>query len=182
MPDLEWYKPQCACSREARGVRLVAYVIASGDRRYGLRCETCGRINGSRPISAQLFSSQEREAADAQNLEQSQEAIRQSTETLWHEQQARRDQQNEAKEAEWWSRYEEYMLLGEWLAKREAVIRRDGYICQACLRARASQAHHLTYDHLFDEPLFDLVAVCLGCHEHITQQDRARRIQRRVTP
>lgn len=87
---------------------------------------------------------------------------------------ARNERSNRAS-AEWWSNYDAYRQTPKWRAKREAVMRRDNNLCQACLSARASDVHHLTYDHLFDEPLFDLIAVCRPCHDRITAMDRAKR-------
>ena len=81
------------------------------------------------------------------------------------------DQQN----AEWWEAYETYLATDKWKRKRSAVLKRDGFICQACLTRRASQCHHLTYKHVFNEPLFELVAVCEVCHDKITALDRAGR-------
>lgn len=74
----------------------------------------------------------------------------------------------------WWAQYNDYLRSDKWRSKRASVLKRDGYLCQACLSRRASQAHHKTYDHVFDEPLFDLVAVCEQCHERITEMDRRR--------
>jgi 5-methylcytosine-specific restriction endonuclease McrA len=73
---------------------------------------------------------------------------------------------------DFWSRYEEYLSSDQWAIKRKAVLNRDDHLCQACLHRPATQAHHLSYKHVFDEPLFDLVAVCIPCHKKITQRDR----------
>lgn len=77
--------------------------------------------------------------------------------------------------AEFWSEYTEYLKSKEWQARREKVLRRDSYICQACLERRATQVHHLSYKHRGREPLFDLVAVCDECHEAITETERESR-------
>lgn len=82
---------------------------------------------------------------------------------------------NERARSEWMSNYNAYLQTPKWRAKREAVMRRDEHLCQACLSARATDVHHLTYSHLFDEPLFDLIAVCRPCHDRITAMDRAKR-------
>lgn len=34
--------------------------------------------------------------------------------------------------------------------------------------------HHLTYAHVFNEPCFELRAVCHGCHDVITEIDRRK--------
>lgn len=83
--------------------------------------------------------------------------------------------------AQWWAEYNAYLESDSWQQRRAAVLERDGHRCQAGLkgcRGRASQVHHKTYDHVFHEPLFDLVAVCSVCHEFITIQDRQRRTSR----
>jgi 5-methylcytosine-specific restriction endonuclease McrA len=54
----------------------------------------------------------------------------------------------------------------EWRAKSQAVLRRENYVCQGC-GGRATQAHHLTYEHAFNEFLFELVAVCEECHAQL---------------
>lgn len=69
----------------------------------------------------------------------------------------------------------DYLRSPEWRAKRDAVLRRDGYMCQACLQNQAVQVHHKTYRHWGNEPLFDLVAVCEICHDEITKMDREYR-------
>ena len=64
--------------------------------------------------------------------------------------------------------YEEYIRNSpDWQAIRTKVMRRDDYLCQACMEAVASDVHHRNYTHLFDEVLYDLVAVCRSCHAKI---------------
>ena len=58
----------------------------------------------------------------------------------------------------------------DWQQKRAAVLLRDRNNCQSRLPGcafHATHVHHLTYSHLGDEPLFDLIAVCKPCHERI---------------
>lgn len=73
---------------------------------------------------------------------------------------------------EWLQRYTEYLKTDEWRDKRARVFRRDRSLCQACLKRAATQVHHLSYRHAFDEPLFELVAVCGVCHEALTKASR----------
>jgi hypothetical protein len=71
--------------------------------------------------------------------------------------------------------FEDYYKSEKWMYKREKVLKRDNYLCQSCLDEKAIQVHHLTYDHFGDEPLFDLVSVCLNCHKKITDIDRNKK-------
>lgn len=70
--------------------------------------------------------------------------------------------------------YSDYLSSPQWLVRREAVLQRDEYICQACCERTATEVHHLTYDHLGNEPMFDLASVCHDCHEQITNMDRSK--------
>jgi 5-methylcytosine-specific restriction endonuclease McrA len=54
-------------------------------------------------------------------------------------------------------------------------LERDGHVCQACLSRKATQAHHLSYEFVGHEPLFELVAVCDKCHDHLHKIRNARK-------
>lgn len=67
-------------------------------------------------------------------------------------------------------KYHEYLKSPAWLHKREQVLERDAYICQGCRDARATQVHHLTYAHIFNELLFELTSLCGECHDRCHTQ------------
>lgn len=68
--------------------------------------------------------------------------------------------------------YDEYLNSPEWRKKADLVLKRDRHICQSCLENRATQVHHLSYFHIFEEPLFESVAVCPNCHERLHPESR----------
>lgn len=68
--------------------------------------------------------------------------------------------------------YQEYLKTPQWYEKRNAVMKRDNYVCQGCLRRRATQVHHLTYAHKYNELLFELVAICDHCHAQAHPEHR----------
>lgn len=70
--------------------------------------------------------------------------------------------------------YKRYLDSPEWRVKAEKVLARDKYLCQSCLERTATQVHHLTYRHIFNEPLFDLVSVCGACHKSITEMNNTK--------
>lgn len=79
---------------------------------------------------------------------------------------------------QWFALHAEYLRTDRWHFRRAAVLARDRGICQAQLMVctgRADQVHHLSYQHWRNEPLFDLVAVCVRCHEELTRMDRENR-------
>lgn len=78
--------------------------------------------------------------------------------------------EREEAHAQYTQRYHEYLRTPQWRAKARMVIRRDGGICRGCLEAPATEVHHLTYEHIYREPLFDLVALCRPCHEAISRK------------
>lgn len=61
--------------------------------------------------------------------------------------------------------YRRYLESPEWLERRRLVLLRDRMVCQGCHKARAVEVHHLTYDHIGRELLFELVSLCAACHE-----------------
>lgn len=75
------------------------------------------------------------------------------------------------KKSVFFEKYNQYLNGNTWKDKRHRVLKRDDYLCQACLRNNATEVHHKTYKHVFNEPLFELVAVCKSCHEKITRMD-----------
>jgi 5-methylcytosine-specific restriction endonuclease McrA len=71
------------------------------------------------------------------------------------------------KVSNWWLMYKEYLKTDKWQNKRAKVLERDKYLCQACLVNKATQVHHLTYEEVTDEPMFDLISICSPCHEKL---------------
>ncbi len=73
------------------------------------------------------------------------------------------------------SRYDRYLKSDKWKSKRRKVLTRANGKCEGCLEARATEVHHVDYQHLFDEPLFELRALCSECHRAISEQDKAKK-------
>lgn len=70
--------------------------------------------------------------------------------------------------------YTVYINSPKWKAIRQLVLERDNHICQGCRKNKATQVHHLTYDHFGDELLWELVSVCRRCHERCHSADRGK--------
>jgi len=62
-------------------------------------------------------------------------------------------------------KYEKYLGSDEWAAKRTKVLKRSSGVCEGCLDKNATQVHHLTYANVFDELMYQLVALCDECHK-----------------
>ncbi len=81
-------------------------------------------------------------------------------EAEWVERQKEREVENQ----KWWNEYTAYLNSPEWKARRSLVLKRAKNICEGCLLASAVQVHHTTYEHVRNELLFELVALCTSCH------------------
>lgn len=64
-----------------------------------------------------------------------------------------------------WDSYDIYLKSSEWAERRRLVMERAQGICEGCRLQRGSQVHHLTYEHVGKEFLFELVWICKPCHE-----------------
>jgi len=87
---------------------------------------------------------------------------------MWREQLEREREAAEWKRAtedlEWKRQHSEYLKTERWRQKRQKVLERCGGICEGCRSKLAEHVHHLTYQHWRNELLFELVAVCIDCH------------------
>lgn len=61
-------------------------------------------------------------------------------------------------------KYQRYLASREWAVRREAVRRRAYGHCERCEVLPMVAVHHLTYEHIYHEPLEDLQAICEPCH------------------
>ena len=132
---------------------LRRHPIAGGSAHYAEQCLNCGVRVGNwvkkpdHPVNDWDDTIQER-------LEQ--------------ESAERRDQADIARMQEAEDRrrqYHEYLQSPEWRDLRKRVLERDNHLCQGCLTEPASQVHHLTYDNIMAEFLFELTSLCNRCHD-----------------
>lgn len=138
------------------------------------QCSHCGESFGA--IRKSRFSMDEINAMPVFD-----EALR---DERWNEKQAKIEEWREsllarqqaaeaARGSAWWVWYNQYLASPEWKQKRAAVIRRAQGVCEGCGTGRASQVHHLTYKHVGNEFLFELVAVCDACHQRLHDDKQA---------
>ncbi len=93
----------------------------------------------------------------------------------WNERrQQRSDELANAHSEEWWDEYNTYLTSMGWRQKRDAVLKRDQWVCQGCRQRRAAHVHHLTYQRLRHEMLFDLISVCEECHGAIHRREESK--------
>lgn len=68
--------------------------------------------------------------------------------------------------------YREYLKTPQWKIKRGKRLDIDGHACVLCRSTEHLEVHHLSYDRLGHEPLFDLRTLCHDCHEAVTDAER----------
>ena len=61
--------------------------------------------------------------------------------------------------------YLAYIESSIWKELRDTVVERDNGRCTKCGHKGQLQAHHVTYERLFNEEINDLVTLCKHCHE-----------------
>lgn len=75
----------------------------------------------------------------------------------------------------------------QWIRKRDAILRRDGYLCRECKRygrrREAVLVHHIKPVEFFPDLAFvdeNLVSLCAECHnkKHPEKGRKARRCRR----
>lgn len=71
--------------------------------------------------------------------------------------------------------YHGYLNSQAWFERRKLVMERAGGLCEGCRQRPATQVHHLTYEHVGCEMLWELVAVCRNCHERVHDISKIRR-------
>lgn len=65
------------------------------------------------------------------------------------------------------AKYDQYLQSPIWKQKAAIVKERDKYLCQMCLKEKATDVHHITYERIFNELTSDLISVCRSCHSKI---------------
>jgi hypothetical protein len=92
---------------------------------------------------------------------------RRKSERWQAERQAERDKTKE----EWDRWYEAYRHSWAWKRRQAAVLARDK-VCPGCMVRPSVEVHHLTYERVGHEMLFDLIGLCSECHRAIHGTDR----------
>lgn len=157
-------------------VSLAIRVLSNGAIRYVSQCDTCGKeIEAYTHAFAKSLISELGDGIFRQWDAQIAEEYKAKRKNLFDEWLASTKQEQDE---QWWANYTAYLHTDAWSERRRLCLVRDNFQCQAklpCCTGRAVDVHHLTYDHVGNEPLFELVSVCRACHDEITEFDRAQR-------
>jgi hypothetical protein len=157
---------RCAHERKTRvWSEFAGDLMERGARRLREQCADCGKL-----LPVFLKHSIATPATPDVDLEGAREALRKEQEFWRQRWDSRLRQANEEREQEnqrWWDRYNAYLQTDEWLDLRARVLGRARNICEGCHERQATAVHHLSYEHVTEEFLWELVAICETCHRRI---------------
>lgn len=161
-PGLAVYTPPPECSHP---IEKIVYKQAGAGKRWYRQCTTCF---GQTPLVKAQLSTEEMAAATEYDHDGAQRH--------WQERHQAQQAEAEATQAQhgqkWWAWYNAYLRSEEWADRRRKVFRRAGNMCEGCQDVPANQVHHLSYEHVGYERLWELVAICTTCHEFVTNSRR----------
>jgi 5-methylcytosine-specific restriction endonuclease McrA len=149
--SLDWREWGHAC--ESGGI--VQRILANGAKTYVEQCQICGK-------SIKVWKKQDIQTPYVGVWDE-------SLITAWRDTQTRVCEA--AKDARR-KKYQQYLGSQKWRDKRAKVLNRAHHLCEGCGENRATEVHHLTYANAGDELLFELVALCSGCHAKAHSGDR----------
>lgn len=129
------------------------------------QCVNCGKPTG--PVLSHTHATHDTPWGDTSKYE----ARMAERQRLMSEAWDRLEKRYEQKDDEWWRRYTAYLESAEWHTKRRLVFKRCSGMCEGCGMRPAAEVHHLTYEHVFNEFLWELTAVCVPCHERAHRRD-----------
>lgn len=150
---------ECKHCGEIRWSGLRRRIVSNGAIQYVYQCLLCGRSSRNPIRHADV-----RGHVDEWDYMLSRTYDKKRTEEV------------QANRKAWFDEYAVYLASGEWAEKRRKVFARAKGICEGCGDAPATQVHHLTYAHMGNEFLWELVAICNDCHErehpHMREEGR----------
>ena len=160
-PTEEWKADQEqfaseACAHEVVESRRAKY--ANGSLHVIRQCQRCGANLGTIPKNQAPQGVADADPTMRQRYEVERECQRQEI-----NQKHVRIQRNNGNLFR--LRHQEYLSTTAWKTRRDKVLQRADSICEGCMDAKATVVHHLSYDHWGDELLYELVALCVSCHD-----------------
>ncbi len=161
---LEEHHAKFSCSHDTQQLRKR--IVAGGSEQYVLQCLTCGWA-ACQPIKKEKAF----QINGGEDFTPYDETLHEQWNARKNEEKNRIDREYNAKrakkETESYKNYSKYLKSQEWKRKREKVIARANGLCEGCLENPAEVVHHLNYDHVGSEFLFELVALCELCHNRL---------------
>jgi hypothetical protein len=128
---------------------------------YKWQCLCCGQGSQSvRPTLQQKIDATEFDESIGNRWQQKMSAY-------WEQHRSSFEGERGARQREWEDLYFRHVTRRSprWTALCRLVMARCDRTCEGCGIRPAIQVHHMTYEHLGDEFLWELRGVCRECHE-----------------
>lgn len=158
----ELWESRHSCTHDVAILRV--FTSSNGALAYCKQCQTCGKRVGN-PVPKQP------------NIAPADPQIAARYDAEWKrigdEITVKHIKLNEANDSLWWHEYNLYLKTPEWCRRAQLVRSRCGGICEGCGEAEVDEVHHLTYEHVRNEFLFELVGLCHACHDRIHPEPAA---------
>lgn len=142
--------------------KLVKYRIANGSIWAGEVCQLCGQV--TKRVSVKSIDLSSVPLMDRQSVL---DRWNEKREQYWKDYHAKKREEFENERNARKLRYVQHLSSEKWKRLRVRIFNRCKGICEGCGINKATQVHHLTYDRMGDEMLFDLAAMCAPCHKKV---------------
>ena len=155
------------CTHETTA--LAKRTVKNGAVQYVQQCQRCGDAR-SNPISREKALVQNggtEPPAFSEELSKAHDAEREAGAEQIIGKYKTREEFQRAEFREW---YDKYLQSEEWAAIRAKVLTRANFTCEGCLDRPAVLAHHTSYEHVGNEFLFELLALCQSCHDRVHEE------------
>lgn len=160
----------------------VKLITSAGTIQVRNQCQSCGKVSSESIGGIEKNVRENLPPVDESLKEKYHETTNQVVRNFYSNISAKKHEiyttEFESNKREWFDKYTRYLQSPEWKNKRELVLKRDNYKCQACLTGLATQVHHKSYEFVDlsgSEPCFDLISVCYPCHTRIEEMKKKNR-------
>lgn len=160
--EVDWYSGSCCGNPDHRSIKFEQ---ANGVVVQRVACKNCRSLIGGAKKKDKDFNTYSLYSQKAFLEDEQKKAASRLKLSDYIKQISQEHRDNERQER--WQQYSEYLTTPKWKAKRLQVLERENYLCQGCQYAKAVHVHHTTYNNLYDELLFQLVALCVDCHSRL---------------
>lgn len=143
-------------------LKLCIYKDAAGNTHFRRQCQSCGEMKGTAVARNAVGDAQLTEHRP--NLNAEYEGARQRERDAIVQKHIRIQK---AKSGAFSKAYADHLASEKWQRIRRKVLERAKNLCEGCLERAATQVHHKSYDHLGEEFMFELLALCQECHERL---------------
>lgn len=148
-------------AHECKSIGVVRRVLRNAVTTYVDQCAFCGRQMRSykkQDVFQKIVGDWDQSIADEWEEEQKRQ---------WKIRSAEYEKAREEKNRLWWEKYNHHIASPKWRELRSMVLRRANNTCEGCGINRAWHVHHDSYEHMGNEFLFELIALCGPCHSRI---------------